>query len=86
MATDSADVLVNGDPNLVGQGTGRVFVAVAPGLLTGGLAGLAEGGVAEAGAANPAPRNHPSWPWREKHPQVWPREKHRSPSVRSTRH
>jgi hypothetical protein len=51
MARDSADVLVNGDPNLVGQGSGRVFVAVVPALVTGGLAGLAEGGVAEAGAA-----------------------------------
>jgi len=32
MAENSAEVLVNGDPNEVGQGAGKVFVAVAPAI------------------------------------------------------
>jgi hypothetical protein len=43
-----ADVLVNGDPNQVGQGAGKVFV-VGVGVAAGGVAGLGEAGVAEAG-------------------------------------
>jgi hypothetical protein len=49
-APDAADVLVNGDPNLVGQGAGKVFV-VGVGIAAGGVAGLGEAGVAEAGTA-----------------------------------
>lgn len=45
-----ADVLVNGDPNQVGQGAGKVFV-VGVGVAVGGVAGLGEAGVAEAGTA-----------------------------------
>lgn len=43
-----ADVLVNGDPNQVGQGAGKVFV-VGVGVAAGGVAGLGEAGVVEAG-------------------------------------
>jgi hypothetical protein len=46
-----ADVLVNGDPYVVGQGAGKTFVIA--GVALGGLAeaGVAEAGAAEAGAS-----------------------------------
>jgi hypothetical protein len=51
-----ADVLVNGDPNQVGQGAGKVFVlgvgAAAGGIAEAGIA--AEAGAGEAGAAGTA--------------------------------
>lgn len=46
-----ADVLVNGDPEKVGEGSGKVAVVVGVGAAVGGLAGLGEAGVAEAGSA-----------------------------------
>jgi hypothetical protein len=44
-----ADTLINGDPNQVGQGAGKVFV-VGVAAAAGGVAGLGEAGVAEAGS------------------------------------
>ena len=54
-ASASADVLVNGDPNQVGQGAGRTFVLTGAALAGGaGEAAAAEAGAAEAGAGGAA--------------------------------
>jgi hypothetical protein len=59
-APAAAAVLVDGDPNEVGQGAGRTFVLAGTAVALGGAgevgvaeAGTAEAGTAEAGAAEP---------------------------------